>query len=136
MAVALGVFIGASPFWGFHTVLAVGLAILFGLNKPAVVFGTFVSNPWFAPFVIFLSLEAGSWLLYGRTADLSIEQIRAMLHEPNWQKILYEFLLPYCAGSFAVGLVFAVAAFWITLWVARSYQEENGTHVPGGSEGR
>jgi uncharacterized protein (TIGR03546 family) len=121
-ALALGVFLGASPLWGLHTLLAIAFALLLGLNKPAVLLGTLVSNPVFAPLLIFLSLEAGTGLLYGRTAHLSLEEIKTLLETPNARELLNEYVLPYCVGSVLVGGVFAFLTFWIALWMARTYR--------------
>jgi uncharacterized protein (DUF2062 family) len=125
-ALALGVFLGASPFWGLHTLLAFALSFVLGLNKPAVLLGTLVSNPLLAPFLIFLSLEAGSGLLYGRAAHLSIEQIEALMDAPDTGEIMNEYLLPYCVGSLVVGLVLAFLTFWVALWSARRYRAAAG----------
>ena len=122
LALALGVLLGASPLWGLHTLLAIALSFLLGLNKPAILFGTLVSNPVLAPFLIFLSLETGSWLLYGRTAHLSLPEIKEQFRTPDWQGLLNEYLLPYCVGSVVVGLALAFVTFWIALWIARSYR--------------
>jgi hypothetical protein len=122
LALALGVLVGASPLWGLHTLIAVALSMLFGLNKPATVFGTFVSNPISAPFLLFFGLETGSWLLYGRTAPLSLQEIRVHFRNPEWQDLLKEYLLPYCAGSVAVALALAFITFWLSLWLARTYR--------------
>lgn len=119
---ALGVLIGASPLWGFHTLIAVALSFLLSLNKPAVVFGTLVSNPVFAPFLIFFSLEAGSEFLYGRPAHLSLRDIKDLFRQPEWRQVLNDYLLPYCVGSVLVGLVLAFLTFWVTLWFARAYR--------------
>jgi len=119
---ALGVFLGASPLWGLHTLLAIFLSYLLSLNKPAVMFGTLVSNPFLAPFLIFISLETGSGLLYGRTAELSVQEIKDLLEHPNWQAVMNEYLLPYCVGSVVLGLVLAFLTYWAALWTARSYR--------------
>jgi uncharacterized protein (DUF2062 family) len=133
LALAVGVFLGASPLWGFHTLLAIALCFLVDLNKPATLFGTLVSNPFFAPFLIFFSLEAGSWLLYDRAAHLSLKEIKENLRSPHWQDLLNEYLLPYCVGSVIVGLALAFVTFWVALWVARSYRRVN--QQTGGSPG-
>ena len=122
LALALGVFLGASPLWGFHTLLAIALCSVLGLNKPAAVIGTLVSNPLFAPFLVFFSLETGSWLLYNRAALLSLRDIRQIFKGPDWHDVLREYLLPYCVGSVVVGLLLAFITFWICLWIARSYR--------------
>jgi uncharacterized protein (TIGR03546 family) len=119
---ALGVFLGASPFWGLHTLLAIGLSLFLGLNKPAVLLGTMVSNPLFAPFLIFSSLEVGSGILYGRAAQLSVEEIKALLEAPDTRELMSEYLWPYFVGSLVVGLLLALLTFWIALWSARRYR--------------
>jgi len=58
-AVALGVFIGMTPFYGFQTLLAAGLAGLFRLNIAGAVLATQISNPMFAPFIITSSVWLG-----------------------------------------------------------------------------
>jgi uncharacterized protein (TIGR03546 family) len=123
IALAVGVFIGSSPLWGLHTLLAIGACFLMGLNKPATLFGTLVSNPIMAPFLIFFSLETGSWVLYGRAAQLSLQEIREHFRSPHWQDLLNEYVLPYCVGSVIVALVLAFVTFWVALWIARSYRK-------------
>jgi len=122
LALALGVFLGASPLWGLHTLLAIALSFLLGLNKPAVLLGTLVSNPLLAPLLILSSLEAGSAILYGRAAHLSVQEIKVLIEAPDTRELMNEFLLPYCAGSVVVGLVLAFLTFWIALWSARRYR--------------
>lgn len=131
LALALGVFLGASPLWGLHTLLAIAMSLLLGLNKPATLFGTLVSNPLLAPFLILFSLETGSWFLYGRAAHLSLQEIKEQLRTPDWQGLLNEYFLPYCVGSVFVGLALAFVTFWIALWIARAYRAAD--HSTGGS---
>lgn len=61
-AVALGVFIGMTPFYGLQTIVAIALAGLLRLNLTAAVLGTQISNPLFAPFVIAASVWVGDKL--------------------------------------------------------------------------
>ena len=63
LSIALGVFIGLSPFWGLHTLLVLFLAFLFKLNKPIAFAFSNVSLPPFIPFIIFFSLHIGNWVL-------------------------------------------------------------------------
>src|SRR5699024_3036539 len=62
-SIALGVLIGLSPLWGFHTVIVLFLAILFNLNKVIAFAFSNVSLPPFIPFIIFSGLKIGSWVL-------------------------------------------------------------------------
>jgi len=62
-AIALGVFIGISPFWGFQTVLLLFFATIFKLNKVIAYMASNVSFPPFIPFVIYGSLKMGSFFV-------------------------------------------------------------------------
>lgn len=59
-SIALGVFIGFSPFWGFHTLLVIFLSVLFKLNKVLAFVASNVSLPPFIPFIIVASLFLGA----------------------------------------------------------------------------
>jgi len=123
-AAAVGVFVGASPLWGLHTVLALGLAILFRLNKTAVLLGTLISNPWFAPLLIFGGLETGSLILQGGFTPLAFGELREIVQHPEWQTILQEFVKPYFFGAFVVAALLSALTFGITLKVARPASPE------------
>ncbi|MNQ55434.1 Undecaprenyl-phosphate mannosyltransferase [compost metagenome] len=62
-AIALGVFIGISPFWGFQTILLFTFAALLKLNKVIAYLSSNVSFPPFIPFVIYGSLKMGSYFV-------------------------------------------------------------------------
>jgi len=65
LALAIGVFISFTPFWGFQTLLALLVATLGRLNRALTVAGTWLNLPWFAPFVYAGAVKLGSWLLPG-----------------------------------------------------------------------
>ncbi|MBK0369541.1 DUF2062 domain-containing protein [Flavobacterium agrisoli] len=62
-SIALGIFIGFSPFWGFQTILLFTFAALFKLNKVIAYLASNVSFPPFIPFVIYGSLKMGSFFV-------------------------------------------------------------------------
>jgi uncharacterized protein (DUF2062 family)/SAM-dependent methyltransferase len=64
-AVFLGIFIGIVPIYGFQTLAAVSAALLFRLNKPLTVAGTFINNPLLQPAIIVSSVEIGYFLRDG-----------------------------------------------------------------------
>jgi uncharacterized protein (DUF2062 family) len=64
-AVFLGIFIGIVPIYGFQTLAAVGVALLFRLNKPLTVASTFVNNPLLQPLIVVSSVELGCFLRRG-----------------------------------------------------------------------
>lgn len=63
LSMALGVFIGLSPLWGFHTIIVIFLAILLNLNKVISFAFSNISLPPFIPLVLLLSLQTGNWVL-------------------------------------------------------------------------
>lgn len=61
-AVALGVFVGMSPFWGLHTLLVFLLAAVLRLNKVIAFIFSNISIPPLIPVIIYLSYQLGSFL--------------------------------------------------------------------------
>lgn len=63
VALGLGVFIGCTPFFGLHTLLAIVAAVFLRLNVLVVILGTQVAFPVIAPLLVWASLEISSRLL-------------------------------------------------------------------------
>ncbi|HLW31297.1 MAG TPA: DUF2062 domain-containing protein [Aequorivita sp.] len=96
-SIALGVFIGLSPLWGFHTISVIFLALLFKLNKVIAFAFSNVSLPPFIPFIIFFSLKLGSWMI-GESFVLSFSEI-----DPSMELVKY--LKSYIIGSFMLSVI-------------------------------
>ena len=62
MGLALGVFIGMTPFIGFHTLIAITLASLFAWSKITSVLGVFITNPLTAPIIYPLTYKLGTMI--------------------------------------------------------------------------
>lgn len=58
-SIALGIFIGLSPFWGFHSFLAITLSVYFKLNKLLTFMSSQVTFPPLIPLIIFVSMIVG-----------------------------------------------------------------------------
>jgi uncharacterized protein len=63
LALAVGVFISFTPFWGFQTLLALLVATVSRLNVAVTLTGTWLNLPWFAPFVYAGAVKLGALLL-------------------------------------------------------------------------
>lgn len=63
LSIALGVFFGLSPFWGFHGVLSLFFAALLKLNKSIAFAFSNISIPPFIPIIVYGSLLIGSSIL-------------------------------------------------------------------------
>jgi glycosyltransferase involved in cell wall biosynthesis len=62
-AIAVGVFMGIFPAWGFQMAIALGLAVLFRLNKFIVLVASNISIPPMIPFIIYGSYQMGSLVM-------------------------------------------------------------------------
>lgn len=106
-SIALGVFIGIAPFWGFQTVIVLFLAALLRLNKVIAFAASNVSLPPFIPFIIYASLKIGEWLL---PQSSSFDFDRSVTFSS-----LQEHLAQYIAGSLilaaAMSVIFGLASF-------------------------
>ena len=63
LSIALGIFLGIAPFWGFQTFLSIFLASMFRLNKAISFFCSNISIPPMIPLIIYLSLLTGGFIL-------------------------------------------------------------------------
>jgi glycosyltransferase involved in cell wall biosynthesis len=93
-SMALGVFIGICPFWGFQTILVLFLAVLLKLNKAIAFAFSNVSFPPLIPFVIYGSLKIGSYFI---TSDkpliLSMDMTLADIQKNIVQYLVGSFIL-------------------------------------------
>jgi uncharacterized protein (DUF2062 family) len=99
-AVFLGIFIGILPIYGFHALTAVGVALLFRLNKPLTLACTFISNPLLQPLIVFSSVELGCLLRTGSFQPLSLSDLAAASTHLSKEQ-LFIFLI----GSVALGIL-------------------------------
>lgn len=70
VSVAVGVFIGATPLYGLHSILVALIAVVFRLNFAAALMGSQVSLPPLAPFLIFGSISLGHLILGASVSKL------------------------------------------------------------------
>ena len=99
LSIALGVFIGVSPFWGFQSVLVIFLAIVFKLNKTIAFAFSNISLPPVIPFIIYGSLKMGQFIL-GESVSYSIAELTE-----NFE--VYKHLKTYIVGSFCLAMLLA-----------------------------
>jgi len=99
LSIALGVFIGISPFWGFQTVLVLFLAVLFKLNKTIAFVFSNISLPPFIPFILYASSKMGQFIL-GTKLTYTMEEL-----SENFE--ILKHLKTYIVGSFTLGFISA-----------------------------
>jgi len=111
--IAAGVFIAFIPFFGTHTITAIGAAQVLRLNTLIVILGTQISNPLSFPFQIFLSAEIGSLLLKGQLIKISYSESVSLLHH---------YLPPILLGSLVLSVVASVLSFFLIRFLLKRRQ--------------
>ncbi|MDP1621180.1 MAG: DUF2062 domain-containing protein [Bacteroidales bacterium] len=100
-SIALGLFIGVMPIWGWQIVATLGLAHLFKLNKFVAVAASNISIPPMLPLIIFLSYILGGWALGVNVSNLHYNPVFGL----QWIK---DNLVQYAVGSLVLGMVLVV----------------------------
>ncbi|HEV3215397.1 MAG TPA: DUF2062 domain-containing protein [Vicinamibacterales bacterium] len=102
-AVGAGVFLGCTPFFGLHTLLAMALSFLFRLNFVYVLIGTQISNPFLAGFLTVASVGVGRYVI--KTSSHTVAG----------------FSLEWLVGSLVVGVTLGIASGLTSYLVARKF---------------
>lgn len=123
-AVGLGIFIGCSPFYGFHLLLCIVFARLFGLNQLLTYLAAHISLPGLWPLLVLGEIQAGRLLRGAGLLSLRVDDIRGLRGSDVWQ-----FGIDLLLGSAAVGAVLAAAFAFITHRVATSRRREPEVHA-------
>ena len=120
LALAVGVFIGCTPFWFVQTLLALLVAAVFRLSKAATVTGAWLNLPWFAPIVYGAALKVGTLVVPGHEAAAA-EALARLLAQPDafhWREasvLLRGTSFTLLAGTTIVGLAAATVTYVVAL---------------------
>jgi hypothetical protein len=120
-AFAVGVFFGFSPMLGLHTILAIIVAFILGLNRVAVVAGVYSNLPWIlAPYYTLATMAGARVLgvatpshLNTRLAELFDLSFFSLAFWSGVWELLEPMLWPYVVGSTMCALVFAGVAYFV-----------------------
>lgn len=109
-AVGVGLYIGATPFLGFHFLITMLVGRLLGLNRILMYAAANISNPFVAPFLYAAEIQTGAWIRTGQIYSPStLDEIR-----------LHGLALDILIGSVVVGLALAIVGTAVTYGVVRS----------------
>lgn len=115
LSFGVGIFLGMSPFFGFHTILGIAAAWIFKLNKFVTIAAVYITNPWTIIPIYTFATWFGAQLL-------GMEQI---IPDINWKELnFYEFfygmkllLPPFLLGTTLLGLISGFAGYGLTYWL-------------------
>lgn len=121
IGVAAGVFAAFNPFLGVHTLIAVALAWALSGNMIAAAISTWFGNPATYPFI-----WAGTWKLGNLILGVGAhDQPPPVVHDGMslarigelWRPLIE----PMLVGSLPVGIVAALAAYWLARPAASAF---------------
>ena len=110
--VALGIFVGMTPTFGFQMAIAIFFAYILRENRLAAVLGVWVTNPVTAPFIYAAEYEVGHRLLGMKRFELPSELTWNAYSTLGW-----EILFPMWFCSIIFGVIFGFLAYQATLKV-------------------
>ncbi len=115
LAFALGVFIAFFPILGIHTLMAIGLALAFRLNRVAILAGAWTNNPWTIAPMYTAGTLLGCTLL--GVSPASLGRVDWSLHGGAFYDSLVAgfspLLLPFVVGNLALGACAALVCFLV-----------------------
>jgi len=100
MSVAVGVFMGIVPVWGFQLAIAIVLAIVLKLNKPLVIVAANISIPPMIPIIIYLSYKTGALWMGSNAMQIDFSSAITLAS-------IKQNLLQYIFGSITLAVVAA-----------------------------
>ena len=113
LAFGVGVLIAFSPFLGIHMGIALLVAFVFRLNRVAILFGTYLNNPWtVAP--IYLAGTSLGCLMLGVSMDgleaIDWDLTGAAFRETLWAT-LRAYAWPFILGNTILGLACGLVGY-------------------------
>jgi len=126
--VAVGMLVAFSPTIGFQTLIALGLATLLGLNRPAAIVPTWLTNPVTIPPVYAFTYYLGSFVWEGPKLETVTRALRVAGHElaaldflslrdqlDVFLRLGIDVFVPMWIGGLLVGGLAAALSYPITL---------------------
>jgi predicted LPLAT superfamily acyltransferase/glycosyltransferase involved in cell wall biosynthesis len=136
IAFGTGVFIGCTPFYGFHTVIVAIVSLFFRLNAGLLFLGSQIAIPPIAPFLIFASIWIG-----GKIRSLW-SSAPASLAETFKPHSFHEFLLigsqhlfEWLIGSVVLGATLGISSGILAYVVSRGMRRQKKPSWSGATRG-
>jgi hypothetical protein len=126
LAYSIGIFLGFSPFLGFHTLIGLAIAFLFGLNRVAILLGVWSNTPWWIVPYYMMATYAGMGVMGFQIDGAKIKEIfqlgmdQGFIGSDFWSRLTsqWKFLLSFGVGSLILAALLAVIAYPLSLkWI-------------------
>jgi len=118
-ALAVGVFISFTPFFGAHLIMAIAAAFIFRLNKLACITGTWLNNPFTVVPATALSYKLGRVMLGQPAVKITIKGL-------DWH-FVKQHATSLILGSSVIGFIAAVISYFICYYLIVSFRQKDET---------
>jgi len=114
---AIGIFVGITPTFPFHTILAIGLAYILRASKAAAAIGVWIGNPLTIPFIYMGSYKTGALIL---GTSLPFDAKYTTFTELT--KLGLKATIALLTGGVIIGIPFAAASYFITRRLVKKFR--------------
>jgi uncharacterized protein (DUF2062 family) len=130
LAFSLGIFLGFSPFLGFHTLTGLTIAFLFKLNRVAMLLGVWSNTLWWLVPYYAVATWLGMWVIRFRINGATLKEIfrlgkdQGFITSDFWIRVSSQwgFLLSFMIGSLILAALLSLAAYPLSLKWIRFYR--------------
>ncbi len=134
LAYSVGIFLGFSPFLGFHTLLGIAIAFLFKLNRVAVLLGAWSNIPWWLIPYYMVATWVGMWMIgfrmeWGILRDIFETGVdRGFMSLDFWNRVSSQegLFLSFMAGSLILAALLGLVAYPLSLRGIKFYRSKRG----------
>ena len=126
LAFGIGIFLGFSPFLGFHTLSGLGIAFLFNLNRVAILLGVWSNTPWFIVPYYTIATWVGMWVTGFRIDSVALKEMfqwgmdQGFMRSDFWIRAATQWglLLSFVIGSLILATLLSLIAYPLSLrWI-------------------
>jgi hypothetical protein len=130
LAYAVGIFLGFSPFLGVHSLVALAIAFLFGLNRVAILLGVWTNGPWWiVPFYMVATwvgmCVTGFWMDWANLKEIfQLGLDRGFMGSLFWSRVASQrgLFLSFNIGSLILCTPLSFIAYALSLKLIRFYR--------------
>ena len=136
LAYSIGIFLGYSPFLGFHTLAGLLIAFLFRLNRLAVLLGVWANAPWWIIPYYMAATWVGMWVMRFHINLTTIKELfelgmdQGFFGSDFWGRLVSQWglLLSFGVGSLILAALLAVVAYPLSLkWIKYYHSRKKRT---------
>jgi uncharacterized protein (DUF2062 family) len=142
LAYCIGIFLGFSPFLGFHTLAGLAIAFLFGLNRVAILLGVWTNNPWWiVPYYVVATWVGmgvtGYWIEWTTVKEIfQLGRAQRFMGSGFWSQVASQsgLLLSFLIGSLILCTFLSLVAYPLSLRWVRFYRSRRKQQFAGEKE--